>query len=90
MALLWIQNAAHNWKGVYEKKDIPEVNNIEVRLLDLPPGNYSAKWCDPYGGVAAAGQVGLENGSVRVKLPSLRADTAVQLNLEEQKMPAQQ
>jgi hypothetical protein len=90
MALLWIQNAAQNWKNVYEKKNIPEVKNIEVRLLDLPPGSYSAKWWDPYGGVAVAGQVGLEDGSVRVKLPSLRTDIAVQLSLEEQKQPAQQ
>ena len=82
MALVWIQNAAHNWKNVYEKKDIPEVNNIEVRLLDLPPGSYSAKWWDPYGGVAVPGQVGLEDGGVRLKIPSLRTDIAVQLGRE--------
>ncbi len=90
MALVWIQNAAHNWKNVYEKIDIPEVKNIEVRLLDLPPGSYSAKWWDPYGGAPVAGQVDRGEGSVRLKIPSLLTDIAVQLSLEEDKKPAQQ
>ncbi len=78
-AIVWIQNVAHNWKNIYEKKDVPVLADGEVVVHDLPPGTYSVKWWDTYKGVEVVGENLQGDDTVRLKLGALGKDVAVRL-----------
>ncbi len=50
MAIVWAQNAAHNWKNVFDKKPIAPLDSTSVRCRGLPAGSYSVEWWDTWKG----------------------------------------
>jgi hypothetical protein len=79
-AIAWIHNTAHHWKNVFEKKDIPIINNTHVVLPNIPPGWHLAEWWDTYSGkVLRQEQITASQGNAKFTVTNLATDIAVRL-----------
>ena len=50
MAILWAQNAAHNWKNAFDKKPVAPVPSTRLSCGGLPAGAYVVEWWDTWKG----------------------------------------
>ena len=79
-ALIWAQNAEHNWKNVFEKKSIPPVRATRIDVRGLPAGGYTAEWWDTWkGGVTRREPVTAAPGGLVLQLPEIAADVAARI-----------
>jgi hypothetical protein len=47
-AVLWAQNALHNWKNVADRKSIPVIQGAVTTVRGLPSGRYTIEWWDTW------------------------------------------
>jgi len=79
-AILWAQNALHNWKNVAEKKLIPTLTGVETTMHGLPSGRYVVEWWDTWRGVVTRRDtVAVQNGALPLRLPALATDVAARI-----------
>ena len=80
LALLWAQNAAHNWKNAHDKKPVPPVRPTKLEVRGLPPGRYSVEWWDTWqGDVTRKETVSAAPDRISLLLPELQTDAAAQI-----------
>ena len=78
-AILWVQNAAHNWKNVADKKPLAPLRDVRLSLA-LPDGNYAVEWWDTARGeISRRENHAAKNGALLLAVPSLEADVAARL-----------
>ncbi len=84
IAIVWAQNALHNWKRVYEKKSVPVIAESESALHGLPSGNYMVEWWDTEkGGILRQEKAVSKDGLLTLHLPALAADAAARIAPED-------
>ncbi|MDF2439893.1 MAG: hypothetical protein JWN98_877, partial [Abditibacteriota bacterium] len=82
-AIVWIQNAASNWKTVYEKRSIPRLQNVFVPIRALPAQRYRVEWFDTWQGTWTRREnLRTQNGVLRLRVPLLETDVAVKLTAQ--------
>lgn len=80
-AILWAQNAHHNWKNVYEKRAVPTIAGAVTAVRGLPAGRYQVAWWDTIHGVVTRHEtVSAKNGTLPLRLPPLATDVAAQIS----------
>lgn len=80
-AILWIQNAAHNWKNVSDSKPIPAVENGDIALQALHAGTYTMEWWDTYKGeVTSRESVTIAGDVIHIRLPVIVTDIALRIS----------
>ena len=80
VAIVWAQNALHNWKRVYEKKSVPMIAESETVLHGLPSGSYTVEWWDTEkGGILRKEKAVSKDGLLTLHLPALAADVAARI-----------
>ncbi len=85
-AIAWIQNASSNWKNVYERKEIPALNNVEITVRETPSTRYQVRWWDTLSGeVTKQESVSATNGELKLTIPALEHDVALVLTAQEDK-----
>jgi hypothetical protein len=79
-AVLWAHNAGNNWKNILDKKAVPPVGGLEIKLTGLPPGDYTAEWWDTWKGAPLRQEaLTCTAAGLTLRLPALETDTAVRL-----------
>jgi hypothetical protein len=79
-AVLWIQNAHHNWKNVAEKKPLPTITRMRLPVRDLPDGRYVVEWWDTWRGeVTKTTTAAPKKGVLELHVPDLATDVAVRI-----------
>jgi hypothetical protein len=80
MAILWAQNAAHNWKNVFDKKRISPVPSTRLVCSGLPAGSYIVEWWDAWkGGMTRKEPVSSAADGITLVLPELETDIAARI-----------
>jgi len=80
MAILWAQNAAHNWKNVFDKKPVAPVPTTRVLCRGLPVGSYIVEWWDTWKGEMTRKQpVSSTADGMTLVLPELQTDVAARI-----------
>ncbi|MBV9468080.1 MAG: hypothetical protein JOZ57_02405, partial [Abitibacteriaceae bacterium] len=80
MAILWAQNALHNWKNVTDKKEIPPLHNLATTLHGLKPGRYAVEWWDTEQGRPTTKETLTSiDGLLVLRLPDLASDVAARI-----------
>ena len=80
MAILWAQNAAHNWKNLFDKKPITPVPSTKLSCSGLPAGSYIVEWWDTWkGGMTRKEPVSSGAGGITLVLPELETDLAARI-----------
>ena len=80
MAILWAQNAAHNWKNLFDKKPIPAAPATSLSCRGLPPGSYTVEWWDTWkGGMIRQEPATATAGGLTLPLQGLEADVAARI-----------
>lgn len=79
-SVLWIQNAAHNWKAVRNKVDIQPVDVSWTVIRGLPDGRYAVEWWDTSKGVRSSCVYGRSvGGQMKVTIPAIATDVAARI-----------
>src|SRR5579884_2739461 len=79
-AILWAQNALHNWKNVAEKKPIPAISGAETVVHGLPDGRYRIEWWDTWRGEVTGHQTAVCQGhALPLSLPDIPTDVAAHI-----------
>src|SRR5579871_3094252 len=81
-AIVWAQNAAHNWKNVAEGKAVPVIKGASTTLHGLPRGTYTIAWWDTHTGEITKTEnvaVRSETGDLPLHLPDLATDVAAHI-----------
>ena len=82
-AILWAQNVEHNWKNIFEKKEIAAVPSQEITVRSLPPGRYAVEWFDTWKGEATKRETAeCKDGKLPLRLPELTTDVAARITPE--------
>ena len=80
MAILWAQNAEHNWKNLFDKKPISTVPSTTLSCRGLPAGSYIVEWWDTWkGGMTRKEQVSAAVDGLTLALPELETDVAARI-----------
>ena len=80
MAILWAQNALHNWKNVAEKREILAIKGASTTVHGLPPGAYRIEWWDTEkGGVLTQQTAHCTGGALPVTMPDIATDVAARI-----------
>ena len=84
-ALLWIDNAAHTWKNVFDGVPIPPASATLTISGFRPRVEYSLEWWDPYAYEPAEQVtrtqpvVARPDGTIRLQIADLTSDIAVKI-----------
>ncbi len=79
-ALLWFQNAAHNWKNAYEDKPCPPIVGAATELHGLKDGYYTLQWWNTETGKPfQMEKVRSQAGSLPIRLPTVATDVALKV-----------
>lgn len=79
-AILWIQNADHNWKNVAAKTPIATIENMVLTVRNVPAGSYSVEWFDTWRGAVSRTETATsKNSALLLKVPPLSSDVAVRI-----------
>ena len=80
MAILWAQNAEHNWKNLFDKKPISTVPSTTLSCRGLPLGSYIVEWWDTWKGrMTRKEQVSAAADGLTLVLPELETDVAARI-----------
>jgi hypothetical protein len=80
-AIIWVHNAAHQWKNVFEKKSIPAIRERDIIIHELPADKYRLEWWDTWKGeVSRREEVRSANGELRLRLSYVDTDLAIRLD----------
>jgi hypothetical protein len=78
--LLWLQNEAHTWQNVFEKRESAPVRELQLSATGLPDGKYSLEWWNTStGAVERHEETEVKSGTLRLIVSELKEDVAVQL-----------
>jgi hypothetical protein len=84
MAIAWIQNAQHNWKNLFEKKEVSAVKSLKLNIQNLPAGNYQIeRWDTRRGEVSKRESAKAVEERLTLNVPDLAEDTAIRVIGEE-------
>ncbi len=79
-AILWAQNAQHNWMNVWEGNSIPTITDAQVVVKGLPAGLYIVEWWDTGTGTVARRLPARSTASgMALSLPDLSTDVAARI-----------
>ena len=79
-ALLWFQNADHNWLNVKSNALVEPIKGAQTILHGLPPGPYTCEWFDTWKGETLEQiSVTSTDNALSLLLPDLTTDVAVWL-----------
>jgi hypothetical protein len=80
LSILWLQNKKHTWWRVIHGEPIVPVSGAEVRLRELPEGDYRIEFWDTWkGGVSRTVEGRAAGGILRIAVPPLERDLAVKV-----------
>ena len=80
MAVLWAQNAAHNWKRLFDKQPIAAAPATTLSCRGLPAGSYNVEWWDTWkGGTTRNERVSASADGMSLVLPELETDVAARI-----------
>ena len=86
MTLLWVQNRAHNWPNVVEKKPIPPVRNARVYFPEFScqeSNTYTVEVWDTYTGRKLSTQkVVVDGNNQYIELGTVEKDVAIKILLD--------
>lgn len=81
-AILWAQNAQHNWKNVADKKVIPTLRDLATAIHGLTPGRYTVEWWDTEVGKPMRTETVVSaDGTLTLRLPDLATDVAARIEV---------
>jgi hypothetical protein len=76
-AALWLQNAQHNWKNVFEGKPIPVLKGVRTVVRGMKDGKYTLEWWDTRTGAPLSRQsVEVKEGAFTLSCPDIASDIA--------------
>jgi hypothetical protein len=79
-AVIWIQNAAHNWQSVFEKTPIPPLSESALAVRELAEGDFVVERWDTWSGEVAESQsIRAAGGELRIPLPAIEKDLAIRI-----------
>lgn len=79
-AVLWIQNAAHNWKNDQAQKAVTPLHDLVLTIRDWPVGRYRVEWWDTTRGVISRTEnVVAKNRVLELHIADLPSDVAVRI-----------
>lgn len=79
-AILWAQNAQHNWKNVAANATIPTIPKTQTTVHGLPDGQYTLIWWDTEKGTVTKRETARSRQSVlQLSLPPLKTDVALHI-----------
>jgi len=81
-AILWAQNAKHNWKSVAEHRDIPVITGAVSAFRGLPAGRYTLEWWNTTTGEITGRREVVSRGTssvIPVILPNITDDIAARI-----------
>ena len=82
-AILWAQNAQHDWKNVAGGVPIAPITGATSIVRGLPAGHYQIAWWDTVRGIVTRREtVTAAANALPLHLPPLAADAAAQIRLE--------
>jgi len=77
LALLWIQNAEHNFAALLEGREAPPIAGAVVFISNLPAGPCQLEWWDTTtGAITRTANERAVNGRLALELPVLASDVA--------------
>jgi hypothetical protein len=80
LAILWLQNTAHNWYNVAHGVDIPPIKPATFELKGLKDGQYVVEWYDTQTGKKTREEKAkCEGGKVEVKTAEIGTDEACRI-----------
>jgi hypothetical protein len=76
-AALWLQNAQHNWKSIFEGKPIPTLRGVKTVVRGMKDGRYTLQWWDTRKGVPLSQRtVEVKRGELTLVCPDIMSDIA--------------
>ncbi len=79
-AILWFQNAQHNWKNAYKKRPCPPIAGARTALHGLRDGRYELQWWNTAVGAPFLLQkADCSGGELRIAIPTLTSDVALKV-----------
>jgi hypothetical protein len=80
LSILWLQNKKHTWWRVIHREPIPPISGAEVRLREMPPGDYRIEFWDTWkGGISRTLEGRAAGGVLTFPVPPLDRDLAVKI-----------
>jgi len=80
LVLLWLQNRAHTWWNVVEKRPIHPLDAATVTVSGLKDGTYQVEWWDTWKGVVTQREDRqAQQGALSLAVARLRRDVAVKI-----------
>jgi hypothetical protein len=79
-AILWVQNAQHNWKNVAANTNIPAIPKTRTMVHGLPNGAYTLVWWDTAKGKVLKREAAVcSKRTLPLSLPPLKTDIALHI-----------
>jgi len=79
-AILWVQNAAHNWKNLASGAAIPPLHALHLTVHGLDAGLYRVEWWGTTkGAVSASNSASCASGVLQLDVPDTAMDLAAHL-----------
>jgi hypothetical protein len=80
LALLWIQNTAHDWSRVLQGRTVPPVEGVELSVATAADGPCRIQWWDTWEGNVVSETTAQANaGKLAIPLPRIATDAACKL-----------
>ena len=81
VSLIWVQNAMHNYRGIYATGHQPDaIPPTVLTVPNWPKGKYRARFWDTYAGKETGTQtVSVDSKGLRLELPAIRKDIGIKI-----------